>query len=905
MVNKLTKPKAFNTKNGYIEFRCFGLKPNTVYEFYREDKSEEISSSTQRVVKGSNYKKVFDYYKNNVKSRNKDANGNFISYPANKIHYEICFNGYNTSADGLEDNVISLDDVGSQLITDSDGTLFFYYYNNDFINDSLLISQAGLAPNSYDNLVNKKYVVKTPSGDSSITVIPYKQILRQNSAGAVGATTELTVLDTSGISSFDSSQTFYVDPNAVKNATEVNLSSIELYFKDKPTFTNPSGIKIPGVTLFVVPTSNKIPVISDLANAPMTRLEYDDIVSSTNASVATKFTFDKTITLQTNKEYAIVIKFDNAAQYRLWASKLGEKIVGTQTIATGGVGQYIGNYYRSTTTNTWQAVIDTDLKFKINVARYAVSGTPINTSNTKIVVKNNSYEFITFNEINSQPNFYGSELVYQVKANSTGTVSVSNTLNTITGNSTTFSTLFTQGSDPEYIVAIHTSGITEVKQVVDVVSNTSLVVESPFKFTNTSSNFYKAPVAWVQSVKKSYDSVGGTNKILVLNYSQANSSLKFSNGATIIGSVTNSYVVNTALYDYPVSRMSAAFVLNKPSEIDISSNAKFNYTLSKTNVLANANPTVEVSIPYSQDYIFDKEQRPAIPSRSNEIALLPSPTYASDTGNSVTVTITPTFKNDFIAPKMNSAASELLLYRYVINNDWTNEHTKYGNAHSKHITTKVNLASNVYAEDLLVYLTAYRPANTGIKVYAKMHNRHDPDAFDDKDWTLLRYDVGRNSRSSDRADLNEYTFGLKAMPNTTFISNGFVTATLNQANITGSSTSFDTDFAANELVKVYPDLFPGNYEIAVVNNVVNSSLLILKSNISNTSVTGSGLKIAKLGYKNQAFNNKNNDNIVRYYNSNMTQYDTFNTFSLKIVLLSADPFHTPYVSSVRAVAVST
>jgi hypothetical protein len=906
MVSKISKPKLFDVKNGYIQFRCFGLKPNTVYNFYREDKSEDLTAQTQRLVKGSNYKKVFNYYKQNVKSRNKNILGDdFLLKPDNEVHYEVCFEGYTTSADGFESDVVSLGNTGEPLLSDDEGMLFFYYYNNEYINDSLLISQTGLAPSSYDNLVNKKYIIKTPSGSSSVTVVPYKQLLKQTSASSVGATTELTVIEEGSISSFDSCQTFFIDPNSVKNATEVNLSSIELYFKNKPSFQNQSGIAKPGVTIFIVPTVNRIPVITDLQDRPFSRLEYDNITSSTDANIATKFTFSNTITLATNKEYGIVIKFDNGAQYSLWASKLGENIVGTTNIATGGVGQYIGNYYRSTTTNSWQPVSDTDLKFKVNVARYAVSGVPINTTNSNIIVKNSSYEFITFNEINSEPNFYGSELVYQVQANATGTVSVSNTLSTVTGTGTSFSTLFTQGSDAEYIVAVHASGITEIKQVVDVISNTSIVVESPFKFTNTASNFYKAPVAWMHSIKKTYDSSGGTSKLLILNYSQANSSLKFSNGGTIIGSVTNSYVVNTSLYDYPVSRMAATFVINKPAEMEITSNAKFNYSLSTTNILANANPAVEVAIAYDKDYIFDKEQRPAIPSRSNELALLPSPTYASDTGNSVTVTITPTFKNDFLAPKIHSSASELLLYRYVINNDWTNEHTKYGNAHSKHITTKINLSSNVYAEDLLVYLNAYRPANTGIKLYAKLHNKHDPDAFDDKDWTLMRYDVGRNSRSYNRADINEYTFSLRMTPNTAFISNGFVTATVGQSNIVGSSTTFNTDFAADDLVKVYPTLFPGNYEIAVVNNVVNSSLLTLKTNISNIDVSGSGLKIAKLGYKHQAFNNKNNDNIVRYYNSGMTPFDSFNTFSLKIVLLSNDPYHTPYVSGLRAVAVST
>jgi len=176
---------------------------------------------------------------------------------------------------------------------------------------------------------------------------------------------------------------------------------------------------------------------------------------------------------------------------------------------------------------------------------------------------------------------------------------------------------------------------------------------------------------------------------------------------------------------------------------------------------------------------------------------------------------------------------DIVLTRYIINNDYTGENTKYGNAYSKHITTKVNLEANVAAEDLLVYVNAYRPAETDVKVFAKIYNNTDVEAFDDKDWTLLEQKSSAvNAYSRNKNDIIEYTFGFPQYPNTDFTSNGFVTTVIDQANVTGSGTTFATDFAADDLVKIYPALFPNNYIVAVVNNVTNNTLLTLKSDIS-------------------------------------------------------------------------
>jgi len=116
----------------------------------------------------------------------------------------------------------------------------------------------------------------------------------------------------------------------------------------------------------------------------------------------------------------------------------------------------------------------------------------------------------------------------------------------------------------------------------------------------------------------------------------------------------------------------------------------------------------------------------------------------------------------------------------------------------------------------------------------------------------------KDAYSKNMNDIIEYTYGFTQYPNTDFTSAGYVSTTIDQSNVTGTGTTFTTDFAANDLVKIYPALFPNTYIVGVVNSVSNSTLLTLKTPITNTSITGSGLKIDKLEFKYQAFNNITN-----------------------------------------------
>ena len=84
-----------------------------------------------------------------------------------------------------------------------------------------------------------------------------------------------------------------------------------------------------------------------------------------------------------------------------------------------------------------------------------------------------------------------------------------------------------------------------------------------------------------------------------------------------------------------------------------------------------------------------------------------------------------------------------------------------GLASSKYITKVVSLADSLDAEDLKVFLTAYRPVGTSIEVYAKMLAEADSDPLDQKPWTLFSSEASNPiSQNTDRFDFKEYVFNL-------------------------------------------------------------------------------------------------------------------------------------------------
>jgi hypothetical protein len=347
----------------------------------------------------------------------------------------------------------------------------------------------------------------------------------------------------------------------------------------------------------------------------------------------------------------------------------------------------------------------------------------------------------------------------------------------------------------------------------------------------------------------------------------------------------------------------------------------------KKHFIDTTESAVELDVKNGTFHYFPTTKRPTIVSRSNQFVIgyangfIPNSSILGGFASNTAVFLIDMYSNnDFASVSMNPSDIASYYSKYSINNDYTRENQNYGNCYAKHISTKISFANGQFAEDLIVYITAYRPQGTDIKVLARMHNSHDSEAFDDKDWTLLEQTDGIDVFSSltNPSDRVEMTYNLRLYPNTnptdpnTSVLNantvlqGVVTTELNNTTIVGVGTAFTSNLATGDLIKLYQPLFPNaDYMVAVVNTITNSTILVLNEPVTNNSLVASGMKIERIQYPLQVFKNLINDNVARYYSSTKVAFDTFDTFQLKVLLLSPDDFIVPKVDDIRAIGVTS
>lgn len=155
-------------------------------------------------------------------------------------------------------------------------------------------------------------------------------------------------------------QTFFVD--SAEHPNGVFISSVGLYFYNKD--------EILPVTVQIRPTVNGFPHSSKILPYAEATLDSEFITTSTNASVETKIKFDVPIYLEPG-EYALVIKSDSL-EYEVFVAELGSKIIGTNR--TVSEQPYLGSFFKSQNSSTWDAIQLEDLTFNLYKCVFGTSG---------------------------------------------------------------------------------------------------------------------------------------------------------------------------------------------------------------------------------------------------------------------------------------------------------------------------------------------------------------------------------------------------------------------------------------------------------------------------------------------------------------------------------------------------
>lgn len=701
------------------------------------------------------------------------------------------------------------------------------------------------------------------------------------------------------MSAFDCIQTFKINPGIVANATEVMLTSVELFFKGKPTKnSNISGSANPGFTVWICEVENDQPQPSRILSNSVKSIGYDLINTSTYSDVATVIGFNDPVVVKSGTYYGIVIKYDDPA-FDIWINKQGDRLVtssGTSNNPSPGAqSRFDGNFYKADNSGAFNTFSDRDLKFKVNVAKFT-------TTNKTISLVNKDYEFFTVDTTYTGV-LQGGEYVYQETANATGTVSISSSgTPVLTGSGTTFTSL--AKGDKIVLVANNKADVVMINAVTNATS-VSIDKYPDSSLGTTGINFKVAPVGSV------YFTDYTKNRIILVD-SNANSSIKFATGNRIIG-VRSGSTANVASIDrWSVDHFKPSFLIGNPST------SQYTMTYSMATAANQLGAATNLDLLRFNNATYDGY----ILSRSIEVdTTLSSNLFGARRKSgavNVNMTVNINANNVFTVPYIKTGTLDFYFYQNDINQSTTESRTvglstiadydteigKNGLGKSKYISKKISFAADKYAEDIVVYLQGYRPAGTEIKVYAKIHNSADKETFDDKAWTPLELKNNTDKFSSDDPkDMYEYTYGFAQYPDIqTGLTGSFLTGS--SSNTIASTQDQSAVITTGDLIRVYDPLFPANHEVFPVSSA-NSTAIVLFKPIENINLQSKDVAIDKLKYNNVAWNNIANDNTVRYVSSSLVEFDRYTSMQIKVVLLSSSTYVVPKVEQIQVIGAST
>lgn len=118
---------------------------------------------------------------------------------------------------------------------------------------------------------------------------------------------------------------------------------------------------------------------------------------------------------------------------------------------------------------------------------------------------------------------------------------------------------------------------------------------------------------------------------------------------------------------------------------------------------------------------------------------------------------------------------------------------------TRYISKNVILADGQDSEDLLSYISAYRPAGTNLHVYSKILSASDGDTFDNKSWSMMP-ETSSAALLSSQANKNDFVELSYDFPQSVQIYSGNVTVTNASANVTFATNITTATFTAGMFI---------------------------------------------------------------------------------------------------------
>jgi hypothetical protein len=114
--------------------------------------------------------------------------------------------------------------------------------------------------------------------------------------------------------------------------------------------------------------------------------------------------------------------------------------------------------------------------------------------------------------------------------------------------------------------------------------------------------------------------------------------------------------------------------------------------------------------------------------------------------------------------------------------------------------------------------------------------------------------------------------------------------------------------ANGDLIVLYDPLFANTtYAVALVANTPTATAFEINTPIANASLQAATLQIGKVRAGNSqyyAFNNIQNENVVRYYSTSKTPFDSYDTVQVLVVPYANSAYIVPKLYDLRVIGVS-
>jgi len=450
------------------------------------------------------------------------------------------------------------------------------------------------------------------------------------------------------------------------------------------------------------------------------------MITSNDSTGRTFISFDAPIFLLNNTSYAFVIKPEgNNDRTVLWVSKIG----GLDIISNEKITEqpYSGSLFASSNDNVYEPIQDEDIKFEMYRASFTAASGSCRISNENV-------DYLNVNAISN--NFTSNEIVRGETLIVPGEI---------------------KGQDDVAVgdIVQNATGVSGIVSIVDaldyririrsVTLGKNFAVNDILTFKNGSTT--KDVTVRVNSVTSSE---GILNRTLPIDASSSEFTLNFRSGNVISvgevlqGTESGSTATVTSVIDKPFS------VFNPQASQIVVSRTSIDWFASYYDNLYNKHSGIGFQI--NNNVELDNEALVVSYSNSSKI----------DNNKSLVYEVTMSTISNWLSPVIDTTRIHSIFVKNVVNNDSSNENgTSGGNALARYISRKVTLGEDQDAEDLLVYLSAYKPVLSDIKVYAKLLHNEDSDLFDDVSWKELALNSKQfYSDSQNKDDFKEFTFKL-------------------------------------------------------------------------------------------------------------------------------------------------